>query len=157
MAGRSFEVVRSTQIDASAASIFPHIANFKNWQQWSPWEGMDPNLEREYTGPESGVGAHYAWKGNKKVGQGEMEITKAEPSSRVELDLHFIKPFDSKSRTIFEIEEGADGKTNVTWRMQGEQKGLMKVVGTFMKIDKMVGPDFEKGLAKLKSTAESSS
>jgi uncharacterized protein YndB with AHSA1/START domain len=150
----SFEVVRSTQIDAPAERVFPLIASFKSWTEWSPWEGMDPNLEREYSGPESGVGSKYAWKGNRKVGQGEMKITVAEPPSRVELDLHFLKPFDTQNLTIFEIEASPEGGTAVTWRMQGKQKGLMKLMGKFMSMDKVVGRDFEKGLAQLKATAE---
>jgi uncharacterized protein YndB with AHSA1/START domain len=157
MSDGSFEVVRSTEIEAPAERIFPLIAGFKEWQQWSPWEGLDPNLEREYTGPESGVGAHYAWKGSRKVGQGEMEITVAEPASRVELNLHFIKPFNQTNLTIFELAPGGAGKTNVTWTMRGKQEGFMKFMGIFLKTEKLVGPDFEKGLAKLKSVAESSS
>jgi hypothetical protein len=155
MSDGSFEVVRSTHIDAAPEIIFPLIASFKSWTDWSPWEGMDPNLERDYSGPDSGVGAKYAWKGNRKVGQGKMEITKAEASSRVELDLHFLKPFDAQNLTIFEIDGSAETGTAVTWRMQGKKKGLMKVMGIFMNMDKVVGRDFEKGLAQLKSIAES--
>jgi uncharacterized protein YndB with AHSA1/START domain len=153
--GSSFEVVRSTKIEAPAERVFPLIARFKSWTEWSPWEGMDPDLEREYSGPESGVGSYYAWKGNRKVGQGNMKITVAEPSSRVELDLHFLKPFDAQNLTIFEIDEAPGGGTTVTWRMQGTKKGLMRVIGVFMNMDKMVGKDFEKGLDQLKTIAES--
>ncbi|MBJ7355462.1 MAG: SRPBCC family protein [Thermoleophilaceae bacterium] len=152
----SFEVVRSAQIEAPAERVFPLINRFKSWTEWSPWEGMDPELERDYSGPETGVGSKYAWKGNRKVGEGKMEITAAEPSNRLELDLHFLKPFKAENVTIFELAPTADGGTTVTWRMRGRQQGLMRVMGIFFKIDKMVGPDFEKGLAKLKSVAESS-
>jgi uncharacterized protein YndB with AHSA1/START domain len=150
----SFEVVRSTQIEAPAERVFPLIDRFRSWTDWSPWEGMDPNLEREYTGPDSGVGAKYAWKGNRKVGEGKMEITASEPSNRIELDLHFLKPFNNQNVTVFLLEANPEGGTTVTWRMTGKQKGFMKLMGKFFKIDKMVGPDFEKGLAKLKSIAE---
>ncbi len=153
----SFEVVRSTEIDAPAESVYALIERFKSWTEWSPWEGMDPNLERTYSGPETGVGSKYAWKGNRKVGEGKMEITVAEPSSRVELDLHFLKPMKAENVTVFELEQTEGGGTTVTWRMLGQQKGLMKLIGKIWKIDKMVGPDFEKGLGQLKSAAESQS
>ncbi|MGH2960020.1 MAG: SRPBCC family protein [Solirubrobacterales bacterium] len=155
--GGKFEVVRSTQIDAPAERVFPLINRFKSWTEWSPWEGIDPELNREYTGPETGVGSKYHWKGNRKVGEGRMEITGSEPSSRVELDLNFLKPIKANNVTIFELEESAEGATNVTWRMRGQQKGIMRLMGVFFKIDKMVGPDFEKGLKQLKSIAESQS
>ncbi|MGB0873395.1 MAG: SRPBCC family protein [Solirubrobacterales bacterium] len=151
----SFEVVRSTDVDAPAERVYALIARFKSWSEWSPWEGMDPNLERDYSGPEIGVGSKYAWKGNRKVGEGKMEITVAEPSSRVELDLHFLKPMKAKNVTIFELEQAAGGGTTVTWRMRGRQTGLMKLMGKIWTIDRMVGPDFEKGLAQLKAVAES--
>lgn len=150
-----FEVVRSAEIDAPADRVFALIERFKSWTEWSPWEGMDPNLERTYTGPETGVGSQYAWRGNRKVGEGRMEITAVEPASRVELDLHFLKPIKAENVTIFELEPSTNGSTTVTWRMRGEQKGLMKLMGKIWKIDKMVGPDFEKGLEQLKSAAES--
>lgn len=155
--GGNFEVVRSTQIDAPAERVFPLIDRFKSWTEWSPWEGMDPALKREYTGPESGVGSKYHWVGNRKVGEGRMEITASEPSTRVELNLHFLKPIKAENVTIFELEPTADGGTTVTWRMRGQQKGIKRVMGMIMKIDKMVGPDFEKGLKQLKATAESTS
>lgn len=150
-----FEVVRSAEINAPAERVFGLIERFKSWTEWSPWEGIDPNLDRTYTGPETGVGSQYAWKGNRKVGEGRMEITAVEPASRVELDLHFLKPIKAENVTIFELEPSANGSTTVTWRMRGEQKGLMKLMGKIWKIDKMVGPDFEKGLEQLKSAAES--
>jgi uncharacterized protein YndB with AHSA1/START domain len=151
----SFEVVSSTQIDAPAERVYPLIANFKNWTQWSPWEGLDPNLEREYSGAESGVGSKYAWKGNRKAGSGSMEIIVAEPPSRIEIDLHFVKPFDAQNITVFELSEAAEGGTTVTWRMNGKHKGFMKLMSKIFKIDKAIEKDFVKGLAKLKSDAES--
>ncbi|MBI2690885.1 MAG: SRPBCC family protein [Solirubrobacterales bacterium] len=155
--GGNFEVIRSAEADAPAERVFPLIGRFKSWTEWSPWEGIDPELKREYSGPESGVGSKYHRVGNRKVGEGRMEITASEPSSRVELNLHFLKPIKAENVTIFELEPTAAGGTTVTWRMRGQQNGIMRVMGVFMKIDKMVGPDFEKGLKQLKSIAESPS
>lgn len=152
--GAKFEVVRSAEIDASAERVFALIERFKSWTEWSPWEGIDPELNRTYEGPEAGVGSKYSWKGNRKVGEGKMEITATEPARRVELDLHFLKPIKAENVTIFELEPTSSGGTTVTWRMTGQQTGFMKLMGKIWKIDKMVGPDFEKGLEQLKAAAE---
>ena len=77
MADDIFTVERSATVDAPAESIYPHIADFHRWTSWSPWEGVDPDLRRSYTGPESGIGAKYAWSGNRKAGRGSMEIVRA--------------------------------------------------------------------------------
>ena len=148
----TFTVERRTHIDAPAATIYPHLANFRALQGWSPWEGVDPNLERTYSGAEQGVGAQYAWKGNRKAGQGEMTITEA-TGDRVVLDLQFLKPFKQLNTTIFTLTP-ADGGTDVTWTMTGPTNLFSKIMGIFKSLDAMIGPDFEKGLAALKELAE---
>src|SRR5262245_49770600 len=89
----TFRIQRAAAIKAPPDRIFPLINNFRSWTSWSPWEKMDPNLKRTYSGAESGVGAVYEWEGNKKVGQGRMEIKDSAPSSRVTIQLDFFKPF----------------------------------------------------------------
>jgi hypothetical protein len=148
----SYSVERSTTVNAPAARVHELVDDFHHWQQWSPWEGLDPALERTYTGPDHGVGAHYAWSGNKKAGAGSMEITGSTPQEIV-IALEFLKPFRSTSTSLFEIVPDGE-RSRVTWRMTGEQKGLMAVFGRFMNMDKLIGPDFDKGLARLKAAAE---
>jgi hypothetical protein len=148
----SFEVSRGTSIDADPARVHALVDDFHEWQKWSPWEEVDPNLERTYTGAEKGVGAKYSWKGNRKAGQGSMEITESAPE-RIDIALTFLKPFKGDNDVSFAMVP-AGGGTEVTWTMSGEQKGLAALFGRFVSMDKLVGKDFEKGLAQLKTAAE---
>lgn len=147
-----FEVVRSTTVDADPARVHSLVDDFHQWPQWSPWEGVDPDLQRSYTGPDSGVGAHYAWVGNRKAGAGSMEITASSPGA-ILIDLDFLKPFENHNKVTFELTAHGTG-TDVTWRMTGTTKGLWSLVSQVFPMDKVVGKDFEKGLARLKQAAE---
>ncbi len=148
----SFEVTRATSVDAAPAVVHGLVDDFHQWQRWSPWEGIDPDMERTYGGADAGVGARYAWKGNRKAGAGNMEIIESTPHEVVAA-LEFTKPFRAQNTMAFELTPAGDG-TDVTWRLTGEQKGLMAIVGKVMTMDKLVGKDFEKGLAQLKLEAE---
>jgi hypothetical protein len=150
----TFRIARSTRIGAPAEKVYPFIADFHRWTAWSPWENLDPALKRSYSGADQGIGAVYAWEGNNKVGAGRMEITEATASSRVALNLDFLRPFRASNTVVFTLEPDADG-TLVTWNMQGHLPYMAKVMHTLMNVDKMVGKDFEKGLAGLKSASES--
>ncbi len=147
-------VERSLTMKASPAAIHPHINNYKNWMAWSPWEKQDPNMKRTFSGPESGVGAKYAWVGNDNVGTGDMTITSSEPE-QIKLDLHFVKPFEGTSKVTFSMVPQGDA-TKVTWAMDGENAYMCKVMQVFMSMDECCGKEFEKGLASLKTVSESS-
>lgn len=149
----NFLVERSTVISASPEKIHSLLDNFHNWQSWSPWEGADPELKRTYTGPEAGVGASYAWSGNRKAGAGNMTITDSKPGQIVVLDLVFSKPFKAQNVTTFTIDPGAHG-SEVTWTMTGQNNLLFSLIGKIFPMDKVVGKDFEKGLTQLKTQAE---
>jgi hypothetical protein len=151
----SVHVERSATIGAAPEAVFPLVDDFHEWAKWSPWDSRDPQMKKTYTGPESGVGAVYHWSGNDKVGEGQMTLTEALPPSRIGIDLAFIKPFEGHSKTAFTLAPDGAG-TRVTWAMDTEEKFVGKVMGVFMNMDKMVGPDFEAGLANLKRVAESS-
>jgi uncharacterized protein YndB with AHSA1/START domain len=150
-----FEVKRDATIPASRAAVYALLVDFHRWREWSPWEDLDPDLSRTYSGPDAGVGAVYEWSGNRKAGSGRMEITDAVESSKVQIALQFLKPFKSSSTTTFQLVE-RDGATDVTWRMVGPKTLMTKVMGIFTSMDKMVGKDFEKGLTRLKDAATSS-
>ena len=139
-------VQRAASIQAPPETIFPLIADFHRWTSWSPWENRDPELKRTYSGAASGKGSVY-------VGSGRMEITEASPSSKVMIQLDFIKPFEAHNITEFTLQP-AGGATNVTWTMNGPRLFITKVMGIFVNMDKMIGKDFEAGLANLKSVAE---
>ncbi len=147
-----FSVERSITVHAAPSEVHALVDDFHRWTAWSPWEDLDPDLERAYTGAERGVGAQYTWSGNKKAGAGSMEITESTPE-QVQVRVDFLKPFRATNTSHFHLEPHADG-TAVRWVMTGEQKGLMSVVGRFMNMDKLIGPDFDKGLARLKAVAE---
>jgi uncharacterized protein YndB with AHSA1/START domain len=149
----TFHLERQTTIQAPPEKIFPLINDFHNWTSWSPWEKLDPALTRTYSGAPEGTGAKYAWKGNSQVGEGTMEITDATAPSRVAIQLHFIKPFEATNQVEFTL-EGQGTSTKVTWAMDGKNPFLSKVMQVFVSMDKMVGKDFESGLANLKAAAE---
>ncbi|OZC66343.1 transcriptional regulator [Rhodococcus sp. 15-725-2-2b] len=148
-------VERSAVVRADAATVHALIDDFHQWVKWSPYEGVDPDLKRTYSGPDAGVGASYSWSGNRKAGAGTMTITESIPEERIVLDLAFTKPFKSRNVTAFLLEPVADG-TRVTWRMSGKQNKLFALIGKVFSMDKLVGPDFEKGLRQLAAVAEKS-
>jgi uncharacterized protein YndB with AHSA1/START domain len=149
----TFRIQRAASIQASPDKIFPLINDFRNWSSWSPWEKMDPALKRTYSGPSSGQGAVYEWEGNKKVGKGRMEIKDAPPPSRVTIKLDFQKPFEAHNTAEFTLTPKG-GTTDVTWAMHGPNLFIGKVMSLFFDMDRMVGKDFETGLANLKTIAE---
>jgi uncharacterized protein YndB with AHSA1/START domain len=149
----SFRIERSATLQAPPEKIFPYIDDFHRWTAWSPWENIDPQLKRSYSGAASGKGAAYAWVGNSKVGSGSMEITGSEPSSKIVMRLDFLKPFEAHNTTEFTLVPGAHG-TTVHWAMFGPSPFVSKLMGVFFNMDRMVGAQFEQGLAKLKSITE---
>jgi uncharacterized protein YndB with AHSA1/START domain len=155
MADDTYTVERSVTIDAPPARIYDQIADFRKWPRWSPWEDLDPELERSYSGADAGTGAVYAWSGNRRAGQGRMQIIDAAEPTRVDIDLVFEKPFTSRSDTRFTIELAGPG-SRVTWSMTGKKTLMTRAMGIFRSMDKMIGPDFDKGLARLKATTEQS-
>jgi hypothetical protein len=149
----TFRVRRSAMIDAPPEKVFPLINDFRRWESWSPWEKLDPALQRRFSGPEAGKGAVYAWRGNKKVGEGRMEIVDSFEPSKVLIKLDFIKPFESSNMTEFTLEP-RDKATEVNWEMYGPSPFMTKFMSLFGGMDKMVGKDFEKGLADMRAVAE---
>ena len=149
----TYTVERTTTINAPADEVYAQIVDFHNWRNWSPWDGLDPNMQRSYSGADSGVGAGYSWSGNRKAGAGSMEIIDTVEPSSVQIALEFLKPFKSSSTTAFELKPTGDA-TKVTWTMTGPKTLVTRVMGVFKSMDSMIGPDFEKGLAKLKGVTE---
>lgn len=148
-----FRVARSTAIAAPPATVFALIDDFHHWAAWSPWEKLDPALERSHSGAVAGTGAVYAWKGNRQAGQGRMEITESVPPSRLVIRIDFIKPMQASNLVTFTL-DGAVEATQVTWEMRGPANFVSRIFQVFFSMDRMVGKDFERGLAKLKAVAE---
>ncbi len=149
----TFRVERSITIQAYPEQIFPLINNLQRWDAWSPWEKKDPAMARTHSGSSEGKGAIYEWEGNKEVGKGRMEIIESIPPSTIVTKLDFIKPFEAHNTAEFML-ESVGVSTNVTWSMRGPNSFVSKVMGIFISMDNMLGPDFETGLGNLKSIAE---
>jgi len=149
----TFRIQRSATIKAPPEKIFSFLDDFHKWISWSPWEKMDPALKRTHSGAMSGKGAVYEWEGNNQVGKGRMEITDTSPPSKVLIKLDFLKPFEAHNTAEFTL-SGGDNSTNVIWAMYGPQPYMAKVVSLFFSMDKMVGGQFEQGLANLRTVSE---
>jgi uncharacterized protein YndB with AHSA1/START domain len=145
----SFSVRRTASIPAAPAQVFALVNDFRRWSSWSPWEKLDPDMKRSFSGAEQGQGAVYAWEGNKKVGAGRMEILAAETPSRVEIKLDFIRPFEGHNVTQFSFVPQGDA-TQVDWVMSGPSPYITKLMGIFVSMDAMIGKDFEAGLANMR-------
>jgi len=150
-----YQIVRSASISAPPAAVFAQVNDFHNWEAWSPWAKLDPAMKQTYEGAPSGTGAVYSWAGNSKVGEGRMTLTESHPNDLVRIKLDFIKPFASTCTTEFTLKPEGN-QTLVTWNMFGRNGFVSKAFCMFMNMDKMVGGDFEKGLASLKSVTEGS-
>lgn len=146
-------VERSLEFAAPPAAVFPLVNDFHKWGGWSPWDKLDPNQKRDYEGASAGTGAIYHWSGNDQVGEGRMTITDSREAERVSIKLEFLKPWASTNQTTFVFAPSGSG-TRVTWSMDAHNDFKGKMMMLFMNLDKMVGPDFEKGLAQMKTLAE---
>jgi uncharacterized protein YndB with AHSA1/START domain len=148
-----FRITRSATIAAPPAAVFEQINDFHRWDAWSPWAKLDPNAKNSFDGPPAGVGAGFAWAGNKEVGEGRMTITESRPGELVRMKLEFLKPFAATNVAEFTLKPEGNG-TVVTWSMSGTNGFMAKCVGLVVNCDKMVGGQFEKGLANMKAIVE---
>lgn len=148
-----FRVQRSASIQAPAEKIFPYLNDFHRSVDWSPYEKMDPDMKRVYSGAPLGKGAIYEWDGDSNAGAGRLEIVDAAPPSKVTYTLDFVRPFEARNIVEFTLDDKG-GATDVTWAMHGPMPYISKVMCLFFDMDKMVGGDFEKGLANLKALTE---
>lgn len=148
-----FRIERSTSINAPPEKIFPLINNFHAWEAWSPWEKIDLNCKRSYSGAESGIGTIYGWSGNKDIGQRRMEIVESTQYSKILLKLDFIKPFEAHNMVEFLLQPQGDS-TTVTQAMYGASSFISKLMGMCFNMDKMLGDKYVEGLATIKAITE---
>jgi hypothetical protein len=147
-----FRVTRSATIPAAPAVVFAQVNDLHLWEAWSPWAKLDPNAKNAFEGPAAGVGSAMSWIGNSKVGQGRMAITASRPTDFIQFQLDFLKPMKATHTAEFTFKpDGA--QTVVTWSMFGKNKLPGKIFGLFVDCDKMIGAQFEAGLASLKDVA----
>jgi carbon monoxide dehydrogenase subunit G len=150
---REFRIERSAQIDAPREVTFSIINDLRQWGQWSPYEKRDPNMQKTYEGPSSGPGSIYNWQGNNEVGAGRLTIVASKPAEVVTMKLEFSRPFKATNEVNFKLAPSGGG-TRVSWIMDGKYNFLMKAMSLCMNMDKMVGTDFEQGLANLNRVAQ---
>ncbi len=148
-----FRIERSIRIAAPREKLFAYVADLHNFDAWSPWSALDPAMRKTHSGAAGGVGAAYEWQGNNKVGHGRMEILEAVAPERVLIKLDFLKPFEAHNMAEYLL-AGSGGQTEFTWAMYGPNNFMSKVMGLFFSMDKMVGAQFEQGLASLKARME---
>jgi Polyketide cyclase / dehydrase and lipid transport len=150
----SFRLERRLKMRASPEKIFPLINNFRNWKQWSPYDSMDPNMLRTYSGEPEGVGCVYEWHGDpKSVGEGRMQIVASDAPHNLLIELDFLKPFEAHNMAEFSLIPMGE-ETRVSWAMFGDQSFTAKFMSLFFNMEKMVGPQFEEGLENLKAVVE---
>ena len=150
----AFRVSRSTVVAAPASTVFSEVNDLHRWQAWSPYEKVDPAMQRTFEGATTGVGAIYGWAGNNAIGAGKMTIVESRPPEFIRIKMEFIKPMAGLAEATFTFVP-ENGQTRVTWTMDGNNNYVAKVFCLFMNMDKMVGGQFEQGLAALKARTES--
>jgi uncharacterized protein YndB with AHSA1/START domain len=149
----AFRISRSATIAAPPEAVFPHVNDLHKWDAWSPWAKLDPDCKVTFEGPAAGTGASYAWSGNNKVGAGHMLITESKPGELILMKLDFLKPMKATNVTEFTFKP-AGNETKVTWTMSGSNNFMGKAFSLFVDCDRMIGGQFEKGLADMKTLVE---
>jgi len=150
-----FRVARSATMSAPAPAVFAQVNDFHKWEAWNPWGKIDPAMKQTYEGAPAGIGAIYTWIGNKEVGEGRMTLSESHPSDLIRIKMEFYKPFAATNTAEFTFKP-AGNQTAVTWSMTGKNNFMAKAIHLFMNMDKMIGGQFEKGLAEMKSIVEAS-
>jgi hypothetical protein len=148
-----FRITRSATMSAPAADAFAQVNDFHNWDAWSPWAKLDPTMKQTYEGAPAGTGALYSWSGNGKVGEGRMALSESHPNDLIRITVEFMRPFKATNTAEFTFKPEGN-QTVVTWSMAGRNSFVFKAFGLFMNMDKMLGGEFEKGLASMKSVVE---
>ena len=148
-----FRVERTATVSAPAAVVFAQVNDFHQWDAWSPYAKRDPGMKKTFEGAPSGVGAVYTWSGNHEVGEGRTTIVESRPSELIRVRLEFVRPFAATSTATFTFRPEGE-RTAVTWTLDGRNGFPAKAMGLVMNMDKMIGDDFEKGLAQMKAIAE---
>ena len=148
-----YKIERSIVISAPAEIVFHYVNNVREANKWNPWLELDPKASVGYEGPPAGAGAISTWKGDSNVGAGKLEITESRPNEYIKTKLDFFEPMANTAEGEYILKtEGQE--TTVTWTMFGKNTFVGRMMCVFMNMDKMVGGQFEKGLANLKKMAE---
>jgi Polyketide cyclase / dehydrase and lipid transport len=148
-----FRVARSATMAVPPQVVFAQVDDLRKWEAWNPWQKVDPAMKLNFTGPPAGPGASYSWVGNRDVGEGRLTIVESRPNDLVKIKLEFMKPFTATNMATFAFKPDGN-KTLVTWSMEGRNNYFAKALHLVINMDRMVGGEFEKGLADMKKVAE---
>ena len=148
-----FRVARTARIAAPPPAVFAQVNDFHKWDAWNPWAKLDPAMKQSYEGAPAGAGAVYTWAGNSQVGEGRMTLTESRPSELIRIKMEFLKPLAATNSAEFTFRPEGD-HTVVTWSMEGRNNFMAKAIHLVMSMDRMIGGQFEKGLAEMKAVAE---
>jgi hypothetical protein len=149
-----FHVSRSATMAAPPAAVFAQVNDFHNWEAWSPWTKLDPKATNRFEGPSAGEGAKFYWSGDSNVGEGSMTIVESKPNELVRIKLDFVRPIAGTSDAQFTLKPEGDNQTAVTWSMSGKNNFMAKAISLVMDCEKMVGDQFDEGLANIKAVVE---
>jgi hypothetical protein len=148
-------VEREVTINKPKQEVFDYVKHIKNQDNFAVWMTLDPAMKREYSGTDGTVGFVSGWESNhKQVGHGKQSITGIKEGERVDMQIHFLKPWDNIANAYFTTDPVSSNQTNVKWGFYNDVKYPMKVMRLFMNMEKMIGKDFDKGLGKLKEVVE---
>ena len=148
-----FHIVRTAKISAPAAAVFAQVNDFHKWEAWNPWAKLDPAMKQTYEGSPTGVGSVYSWAGNDQAGEGRMTLTESKPDELIRIKLEFFKPMQGTNDVQFLFKPEGE-QTSISWDMTGRKNFISKGFCMFMDMDKMVGGEFDKSLAQIKSIVE---
>jgi hypothetical protein len=152
---KDFAAVSEIIINKPKQVVFDYLKYLKNQDNFSVWAGMDPNMKKDYKGIDGTVGFVSAWESeNKKVGSGAQEILKISEGERLDFELRFLKPMKATNYAFLTTESQSENQTKVKWGFTGKMTYPMNMMLLFMNMQKMVGKDFDSGLAKLKIILE---
>jgi uncharacterized protein YndB with AHSA1/START domain len=149
-----FRIERAATMAAAPERVFEQVNDLHKWQAWSPWAKLDPNATETHDGAANGTGAIMSWNGNKKVGAGRMTIVDSKPHELVRLKLEFFRPMRATNIAEFTFRP-ENGGTSVHWSMTGVNGFTGKAFCMIVNMDKLIGADFEKGLAGIRAIVES--
>ena len=149
----NFRIERRMMVDVPPMEVFAQVNDFHKWEDWSPWAKLDPDATVAFEGPRAGQGAVFKWAGNDRIGQGTMTLVANKPGEFIRIDVEFVKPFEGKSTSEFTFRPQGD-RTQVTWASYGPMTYLTKAICLVMSMEKVLGPDMESGLVRMKAVAE---
>ncbi|HEY0818808.1 MAG TPA: SRPBCC family protein [Rhizobacter sp.] len=149
----NFRFERSITIAASPDKVRPLINDIARFNTWNPYNKKDPAMKSRYHGPHAGPGAAYDFEGNGDVGKGTIRIVEPTGPDTVSMQLDMSEPMQARNFIDFTLQP-LGGGTRVTWAMHGPSPFIAKVMHLVIDMDKMLGRDFDAGLADLKALAE---